>query len=152
MHILRCLGSKFLCEISKGTSSKILNPYTANYAFYCLQFLRVSYDIFELWRHKSLWDGPLVWSVTVWQSVEYETWPAISWYHSIKIGCNVFWGHLGISIVFRGQWPSLAQPWWQANICSMSCARRPWKSLKQKQALMFACWGCFLTRFWHYHS
>ena len=23
-------------------------------------FLRVSYDIFELWRHKPWWDGPLM--------------------------------------------------------------------------------------------
>ena len=48
-------GFKILCEISKGTfeiSHKILNPYTAKYAFYRFQFLRVSYDIFELWRHK----------------------------------------------------------------------------------------------------
>ena len=48
-------GFKILCEISKGTfeiSHKILNPYTAKYAFYCLLFLRVSYDIFELWCHK----------------------------------------------------------------------------------------------------
>ena len=43
------------CEISKGTfeiSHNILNPYTAKYAFTVLYFLRVSYDIFELWRHK----------------------------------------------------------------------------------------------------
>ena len=42
-------------SVSMGTfeiSHKILNPYTAKYAFYCFQFLRVSYDIFELWRHK----------------------------------------------------------------------------------------------------
>ena len=55
MHIFAVYGFKILCEISKGTfeiSHKILNPYTAKYAFYCLQFLRVSYDIFELWRHK----------------------------------------------------------------------------------------------------
>ena len=48
-------GFKILYEISKGTfeiSHKILNPYTAKYAFYRFQFLRVSYDIFELWRHK----------------------------------------------------------------------------------------------------
>ena len=48
-------GFNISCEISKGTfeiSHKILNPYTAKYAFYCLLFLRVSYDIFELWRHK----------------------------------------------------------------------------------------------------
>ena len=48
-------GFKILGEISKGTfeiSHKILNQYTAEYAFYCLLFLRVSYDIFELWRHK----------------------------------------------------------------------------------------------------
>ena len=46
-----------LCEISKGTfeiSHKILNPYTVKSAFYCHVFLRVSYDIFELWRHKAL--------------------------------------------------------------------------------------------------
>ena len=40
-------------------SHKILNPYTAKCAFYCLVFLRVSYDIFELWRHKPYWGGPL---------------------------------------------------------------------------------------------
>ena len=54
-------GFKSLCGILKGTfeiSHKILNPYTSKYAFYCLQFLRVSYDIFELWRHKPQWDGP----------------------------------------------------------------------------------------------
>ena len=37
------------CEISKGTieiPNKILIPYTAKYAFYCLVVLRVSYDIF----------------------------------------------------------------------------------------------------------
>ena len=48
-------GFKILCEISKGTfeiSHKILNPYTAKYAFHRLLFLLVSYDIFELWRHK----------------------------------------------------------------------------------------------------
>ena len=55
MHILRGYGFKILCEISKGTFEiwhKIFNPYTAKYAIYCLQFLCVSYDIFELWRHK----------------------------------------------------------------------------------------------------
>ena len=49
---------KILCEISNDTfeiSHKILNPYTAKYAFYCLQFLCVGYDIFELWRHKPRW-------------------------------------------------------------------------------------------------
>ena len=40
-------GFGILCEISKGT----LNPYTAKYAYYCFQFLRLSYDILELWRH-----------------------------------------------------------------------------------------------------
>ena len=48
-------GLKILCEISKGTfeiSHKILNPYTAKCSYYCLVFLRLSYDIFELWRHK----------------------------------------------------------------------------------------------------
>ena len=48
-------GFTILCEISKGTfeiSHKILNLYTAKYAFYRFQFLRVSNDIFELWRHK----------------------------------------------------------------------------------------------------
>ena len=48
-------GFQILCEISKGTfeiSQKILKPYTAKYTFYCFLFLRVSYDIFELWRHK----------------------------------------------------------------------------------------------------
>ena len=48
-------GFKILCEISKGTSEisrKLLNPYTTKYAFYCFLFLRVNYDIFELWRHK----------------------------------------------------------------------------------------------------
>ena len=51
-------GFKILYEISKGTfeiSHKVLNPYTAKYAFYCLQFFRVSYDIFGLWCHKPLW-------------------------------------------------------------------------------------------------
>ena len=53
---------KILCEISKDTfeiSHKILNPYTAKYVVYCLQFLRVIYDIFEMWRHKPKWDGHL---------------------------------------------------------------------------------------------
>ena len=48
-------GFKILCEIPKvplEISHKILNPYTAKYAFYCFLFSRVSYDIFELWRHK----------------------------------------------------------------------------------------------------
>ena len=48
-------GLKIFREISKGTfeiSRKILNQYTAKYAFYCFLFLRVSYDIFEFWRHK----------------------------------------------------------------------------------------------------
>ena len=56
MIIFAVYGFKTLCEISKGTfeiSHKILNPYTAKYAFYCFHFLRVSYDIFELWRHNS---------------------------------------------------------------------------------------------------
>ena len=55
MHIFAVYGLEIMCEISKGTfeiSHKILNPYTAKYAVYCLQFLRVSYYIFELWRHK----------------------------------------------------------------------------------------------------
>ena len=41
-------GFKILCEISKGTfeiSHKILNPPIAKYVFYCLVFLRVSYNI-----------------------------------------------------------------------------------------------------------
>ena len=41
---------------SKGTfkiSHKILNAYTAKYAFYGLVSFRVSYDIFKLWRHKT---------------------------------------------------------------------------------------------------
>ena len=49
-------GSNILCEISKvpfEISHKMLDPYTAKYAFYCLLFLRVSNDNFELWRHKS---------------------------------------------------------------------------------------------------
>ena len=57
MIIFAVYGFKILCEISKGTfeiSHKILNPYTAKYAFYCFQFLRVSYDIFELWRHNTV--------------------------------------------------------------------------------------------------
>ena len=33
-------------------SHKILNLYTTKYSFYCLLYLRVDYDIFELWRHK----------------------------------------------------------------------------------------------------
>ena len=44
-----------LCEISKvhfEISHKILNTYTAKYAFYRLLLLCVIYDIFELWRHK----------------------------------------------------------------------------------------------------
>ena len=48
-------GFKILCKISKGTfeiSCKILDPYTAKYVFYCLLFLLVSYDIFELWRYQ----------------------------------------------------------------------------------------------------
>ena len=50
-------GFKMLYEISKGTfeiSHKILNPYTAKYAFNCFVILRGSYlyDIFEFWRHK----------------------------------------------------------------------------------------------------
>ena len=47
-------GFKPFCEISKGIfeiSHKILSRYTAKSAFYCLVFLRVSYDMFELWRH-----------------------------------------------------------------------------------------------------
>ena len=55
MHILWCMGFKSLCEISKGIfeiAQKILNPYTAKYVFYCLQFLCVGYDIFEFWCHK----------------------------------------------------------------------------------------------------
>ena len=50
-------GFKILCEISKGTfeiSYKILNPYTAKYAFYCFLFLRACYNIFESWRHMRL--------------------------------------------------------------------------------------------------
>ena len=53
-------GFIIFCEISKGTfeiSYNILNLYTAKYAFYCLVFLRMSYDIVELWRHKPQWDG-----------------------------------------------------------------------------------------------
>ena len=38
----------------------MLNPYTAKYAFYWLLCLCVIYDIFELWRHRSQWDGPLL--------------------------------------------------------------------------------------------
>ena len=56
-------GFKILCEISKGTieiSHNVVNPYTAKCAVYCLVFLRLSYDSFELWRHKPLWDGSLV--------------------------------------------------------------------------------------------
>ena len=48
-------GFKILCEISKvpfEISHKILNPYTAKYAFYRLLFFFVIYDILELWRHK----------------------------------------------------------------------------------------------------
>ena len=46
-------GSKILCEISKGTfeiSHKILNPYTAKYAFYSHLCLPASYKIFESWQ------------------------------------------------------------------------------------------------------
>ena len=42
----------------KGTfaiSHKMLNLYTAKYAFYWLLFLYVVSDIFELWRHKPQW-------------------------------------------------------------------------------------------------
>ena len=49
-------GFKILCEISKVSfeiSHKILNPYTAKYAFYCFLFSSVSYDILELWHLKS---------------------------------------------------------------------------------------------------
>ena len=55
MNIFAVYGFKILCGISKGTfeiAHKILNPYTAKYTFYCFLFLRASYDIFELWRHK----------------------------------------------------------------------------------------------------
>ena len=47
-------GFKIFCEISQGTieMSQILNPCTAQYVFYYLLVLRVSYNIFELWRHK----------------------------------------------------------------------------------------------------
>ena len=47
-------GFKILFEFSKGTfeiSGKTLNPYFAKYAFYCLIFLFVIYDMSELWRH-----------------------------------------------------------------------------------------------------
>ena len=56
-------GFKILYEISKGTfeiTHKLLNPYTAKYEVYCLLFLRLGYDIFELWRHKPQSDGPLM--------------------------------------------------------------------------------------------
>ena len=52
---------KNLSEFSKGNfelSHNILNPYTAKYAFYRFLILCVSYDIFELCRHKDYWDGP----------------------------------------------------------------------------------------------
>ena len=39
-------------------SHKFLNLNTTKYAFYCLLFLRVSYDIFESWRHMTQWDPP----------------------------------------------------------------------------------------------
>ena len=56
MHILRCMGSKFLCEISKVPFEilhKILNPYTAKIAFHeVLKIRRLmrsqSYDILSL--------------------------------------------------------------------------------------------------------
>ena len=54
-------GFKILYEILKSTfeiSHKIVNPYTAKYAFYSFVFLCVSYDIFELWGHKPWWDVP----------------------------------------------------------------------------------------------
>ena len=44
MHILRCMDSKILCEISKvpfEISHKILNSYTAKYAFY---------EVLKIWR------------------------------------------------------------------------------------------------------
>ena len=55
MHILRCMSSKFFLEIPKVTfeiSHEIWNPYAAKYAFYWHLFLFLTYDIFELWRHK----------------------------------------------------------------------------------------------------
>ena len=54
MNILHRLGSKILCEISKGTveiSHKILNPDISKYAFYWHGLLSLIYDILELWRH-----------------------------------------------------------------------------------------------------
>ena len=55
-----------LCKISKvpfEISHKILNPYTAKYAFYWLLFFFVIYNILELWRHKPWWDDPQLSSV-----------------------------------------------------------------------------------------
>ena len=54
MHIL-CMGSKFCVKFPKGTfeiSHKILNRRPQNMHLTLFYFLRVSYDIFELWRHK----------------------------------------------------------------------------------------------------
>ena len=41
----------------KSHTQSFLSPYTATYAFYWLYFLWVIHEIFELWRHKSKWDG-----------------------------------------------------------------------------------------------
>ena len=57
---------RILCENLKGTLKfhKKINPYTAKYAFYCLQALCVSYDIlrYELWRHNISLSGTGPWS------------------------------------------------------------------------------------------
>ena len=52
----RWMGLKILCEISKS-SHTILNPYTANHAFYEVLKSYIYY-ILELWQLKFLWDGP----------------------------------------------------------------------------------------------
>ena len=61
-------GLEILCEISKvpfEISHKILNPSTAKYAFYRHLFLRVIYDIFDLWFVISLSETvprlPVIW-------------------------------------------------------------------------------------------
>ena len=46
-------GFKIPCKISKGPfeiKKTMLDPYTSKYAYYCILFLCVIYDFFELWR------------------------------------------------------------------------------------------------------
>ena len=61
MHILRCMGSKFCVKFQRAPLQfhiKFLTHTPQNVHFIVFIFLRVSYDIFELWRHESKWDGP----------------------------------------------------------------------------------------------